>query len=146
MVIGEWKRALQVIPFIVVSVLSLWAAGRAPHGRKPFEFDLSISPDAVVRSMTKTPHFKSIAIIFVLAVVGVGAHRIALAFGLTMLVGFGWELAETTVVGHHARVADLAPDLVAGLACTIVAVGLRWVVVRVQARRSMGLAQPGSSA
>jgi uncharacterized membrane protein YedE/YeeE len=43
-----------------------------------------------------------------------------------MLVGFGWELAESTAIGHTARAADLAPDLVAALACLLVLLVVRW--------------------
>lgn len=50
-----------------------------------------------------------------------------LAFTLTMLVGVGWELAESAVVRHYARLADLAPNLVFGLACLAVIAGIRWI-------------------
>ena len=53
-----------------------------------------------------------------------------------MLVGVGWELAETTVVGHHARLADLAPDLVAALSALVMTLGLRWMVTSLAKRRS----------
>gem|GEM_PF-4577379 len=29
--------------------------------------------------------------------------------------GWGWELAQSTVIGHQARLADLAPDTVGAL-------------------------------
>lgn len=52
-------------------------------------------------------------------------RRLVLALAMTMLVGLGWELAQTTVVGHNARLADLVPDLVAAGACLAIATGLR---------------------
>ena len=123
------KRALRVAPFLAVSALSLWVAGRAPEGRKPFQFDVSLSGEDLARSMTKVPHLRSIAILFVLATLAVGSDRLLLALGLTMLVGFGWEIAETTVVGHNARLADLAPNLVAGIGSFAIVAAIRWLTL-----------------
>lgn len=120
-------RILRSAPFVIVAALSIFVAAQAPYGRKPFKIDLSISPDDLAWSMTKVAHLRSIAIIFLLAVVAVGTQRLVLAFALTMLVGVGWELAETTVVRHHARLADLAPNLVSGLVSLAVIAGIRWI-------------------
>jgi hypothetical protein len=71
--------------------------------------------------MTKTPHLKSIAVLVVLALVAVGVRRWKTAWAMAVLVGFGWELAETTVVGHSARLADLAPDVVSASGTALLA-------------------------
>ena len=110
-------RVLRWVPFMAGTATSPWVAAGLPHGRKPFEVDLTLSRESLTVSMGKVPHYQSIALLFGLACVAVGVRRPALAFGLTMLVGLGWELAESTAIGHTARAADLAPDLVAALAC-----------------------------
>jgi VanZ family protein len=81
------------------------------------------------------PHFKYISILFLLAVVATGTKRLSLALALTMLVGVAWELAQTTVIGHNARVADLAPNVVAGVGCFIVVWFLRFVMLSPKRRR-----------
>lgn len=129
------SRVMRSIPFVVASALSLWVAGRAPLGRKPFQIDMSLSAEDLALSMTKVPHFRTIAILFLLAAVAVGSRRLLLAFGLTMLIGAGWEIAEATVIGHHGRLADLAPDLIAALAAFVLTMGLRRLVGFVAARR-----------
>lgn len=96
-------RMLRIVPFACLAVLSLWVAGRSPLGRRPFQFDWTISGSEVARVVTKVPHLRATAVLFLLATLAVGSNRLLLAFGLTMIVGVGWELAETTVVGHHAQ-------------------------------------------
>jgi hypothetical protein len=120
-------RVLGGAPFVIVAALSIFVAAQAPHGRKPFAIDFSISPPDLARSMTKVAHLRSIAVIFLLAVLAVGTQRLMLAFALTMMVGVGWELAESTVVHHYARLADLAPNLVSGLVSLAVIAGIRWI-------------------
>jgi len=122
--------------FMFVSVLSIYVASRAPHGRKPFAIGFSVAPDDLAWSMTKVAHLRSIAVIFLLAVLALGTERLLAAFGLTMLVGIGWELAETTVVGHYARVADLAPNIVSGTVSLAVIAGIRWILKRRQVRQA----------
>jgi hypothetical protein len=119
-------QSLRWVPFVAGTGTSLWVAAGLPHGRKPFEVDLTLSRESLAMSMGKVPHYLSIALLFGLACVAMGLRRPALAFGLTMLVGLGWELAESTAIGHTARVADLAPDLVAALACLFVLLVVRW--------------------
>jgi len=121
-------RILRGAPFVIVAALSIYVAAQAPHGRKPFAIDLSISRADLAWSMTKVAHLRSIAVIFLLAVLAVGTQRLMLAFALTMLVGVGWELAEATAIRHYARLADLAPNLVSGLAMLAVLAGIRWIV------------------
>ena len=126
-------RILRIVPFACLAVLSLWVAGRSPLGRKPFHIDWSISVSELAQVVTKTPHLISTAVLFLLATLAVG-NRLLLAFGLTMLVGVGWELAETTVVGHHARLIDLVPDLIGTLSALVFVVLARWVVQRIRSR------------
>jgi VanZ family protein len=52
------------------------------------------------------------AMLFVLAALATGGARLWLAAVLTFLVGVGWEIAQTTVIGHNPRVVDLFPNLV----------------------------------
>jgi hypothetical protein len=118
-------QSLRWVPFVAGAGTSLWVAAGLPHGRKPFEVDLMLSRESLALSMGKVPHYLSIALLFGLACVATGLRRPALAFGLTMLVGLGWELAESTAIGHTARAADLAPDLVAALACLLVLLVVR---------------------
>jgi len=89
------------VPFTVIAIISIVAAGRAPKGHHPASFDFS------------------------LAVVAVTVRRLAAAFLLTMAVGVGWELAECTSVGHYARLADLTPN-----ACSAATVLLLLYVMR----------------
>src|SRR5438067_2405794 len=108
-------RIIRATPFAIVAALSIFVAAQAPYGRKPFHIDFSIAREDLAWSMTKVAHIRCIAVIFLLAVIAFGTRRLLLAFAATMLVGVGWELAESTVIRHHAAVADLAPDLVAGV-------------------------------
>lgn len=127
---AAWLRLTRAAPFVIVSALSIFVASQAPHGRKPFQVDFGLSRDDLALSMTKVAHLRSIAVILLLAVVAFGTQRLVVAFGATMLVGIGWELAETTVVRHHARLADLAPNIASGAFCVFALAGIRWVVQR----------------
>ena len=127
-------RILRILPFVCLAVLSLWVAGRSPLGRKPFEFDWSTSGTELAQVVTKANHLISTAVFFLLATLAVGTNRLLLAFGLTMLVGLGWELAETTVVGHHARLIDLVPDLIGTLTGLVFVVFARLMVRRIRNR------------
>ena len=127
-------RILRVLPFACLAVLSLWVAGRSPLGRKPFHIDWSISVSELAQVVTKANHLISTAVFFLLATLAVGTNRLLLAFGLTMLVGVGWELAETTVVGHHARLIDLVPDLIGTLTGLVLVVLARWVIRSIRNR------------
>ena len=129
-------RILRIVPFACLAALSLWVAGRSPLGRKPFQFDWTISGSELAQVVTKAPHLISTAAFFLLATLAVGTNRLLLAFGLTMLVGVGWELAETTVVGHHARLIDLAPDLIGTLIGLLFVIVARWVVQRIRNRQA----------
>jgi hypothetical protein len=112
-------RILRLIPFVAGTALSLYVAARSAQGRKPFFLDLDVSAASLHASLGKTPHYASVAGIFVLAIVATGMERPGLAFCLTMLVGTAWELAEASAVGHTGRLADLVPDLISAVACLV---------------------------
>lgn len=121
-------------PFAVFAALTLWVAAGLPHGRKPFAVDLSLSASTLAESLSKVPHYRTTAVLFLCAAIAVGWRRPLAALLLTMLVGAGWELAESTAIGHTARLADLAPDLLAALGCLAVLLLARWGSVRVPRR------------
>lgn len=75
-------------------------------------------------------------VVFSVAVLAVGSARLRMAFVLTMVVGLAWELAQTTVAGHSARVADLAPNVVAGAASLLAAVADRRIASHVVTRNA----------
>jgi VanZ family protein len=114
---------LRLLPFVALSLASIWAAGRAPYGRRPPQMDFTITPEAIANALTKTPHISSMAVLFVFALVGTGYSRSWLAALLTFLVGVGWELMQTTVIGHNPRVVDIFPNLVG--------IGLAWIIASV---------------
>src|SRR5678815_5077867 len=84
-----------------------------------------MSSYALRSSLHKVEHFKATALVFLLAWLAFGNRRLILAFVLTILVGIGWEIAESTAIGHTARLSDLAPDLVAAVSCLLVAMFVR---------------------
>lgn len=123
-------RVWRAIPFTVIAIISIVAAARAPKGRHAPSFDWSLAPADIQRSLTKTAHWRSIAVLFLLAVVAVTVWRLAAAFFLTMAVGIGWELAECTAVGHYARLADLTPNAASAGVCLAIIYVVRQLVVR----------------
>ena len=135
---GPWP-AIRWLPFVAAALLSLMLAAAAPDGRKPFYIDWSLSRDALAFSIFKLPHIGASALLAVLAVFATGRSRWPLSLGLTVLVGWGWELSQTTVAGHHARLSDLAPDtLGALLGCMLGCYALRRfesTPIRVKRRR-----------
>lgn len=114
---------LRVLPFTALALASVWAANRAPDGRRPPQMDFTVTLEAIANALTKVPHIASMAMLFVLAILATGHSRVWLAAVLTFLVGVSWELVQTTVVGHNPRVVDLFPNLVG------IAVG--WIIVSV---------------
>jgi VanZ family protein len=114
---------LRVLPFTALALASIWAANRAPDGRRPPQMDFTMTPEAIANALTKMPHIASMAMLFVLAVLATGYSRIWLAAVLTFLVGVTWELVQTTVIGHNARIADIFPNLVG--------IALGWIIVSV---------------
>ncbi len=117
----------RALPFVFFAGLSLFAAVRAPLGRHPFQVDLSLSWDDLARSITKVPHLRGFAVLVLLAVLAFGTQRLRVAFVTTMALAISCELAQATVVGHHARLADLAPNLLGGAISLVVVAGLRRV-------------------
>ncbi|HEX6703983.1 MAG TPA: VanZ family protein [Albitalea sp.] len=106
---------LRWLPFTAAALFSLVMSARAPLGRHAYFFDWTLSWDALEYSIFKLPHIGSCALLAVLGVFAAGAARWSLSLRLTVLVGFGWELCQTTVIGHYARLTDLAPDTVGAL-------------------------------
>jgi VanZ family protein len=119
------------VPFAAAALFSLALAAVAPDGRKPFYIDWSLSREALEFSIVKLPHIGAAAFLAVLGVFGAGRPRWLLALALTILVGWGWELSQTTVAGHHARLSDLLPDtLGALLGCMVGSRVLRLIELR----------------
>jgi VanZ family protein len=116
------------MPFILASAFSLFAAAMAPEGRKPFTLDWSLSRAALEFSIVKAPHIGATAVLAFLGVLAAGRERWLTALTLTVLVGWGWELCQTTVIGHHARLSDLAPDSVGALIGCMLGVAALWTV------------------
>ncbi|GAA5665689.1 hypothetical protein Brsp07_04195 [Brucella sp. NBRC 14130] len=83
---------LRVLPFTALALASIWAANRAPDGRRPPQMDFTVTPEAIANALTKVPHIASMALLFVLAVLATGYSRVWLAAVLTFLVGVSWEL------------------------------------------------------
>jgi len=121
-----WVRRVRAAPFVICATLSLWIAQRAPKGRKPFTVDLSLDRQDLLQSMTKVPHLVGAAVFFLLAVVAFGTRRLVRAFLATMLLGIGWEIGQTTVIGHYARLTDLAPDLTGAVLALALVAAIRW--------------------
>lgn len=112
------------VPFIIISVASLWASARTTEGYRDPVFDWDISWPAIANALTKMPHISSMVLIFLLAALAVGLGRLWLAALLTFAVAIGWELVQMPTIGNNPRLADLAPDLVGiGIAWVIVALG-----------------------
>jgi VanZ family protein len=116
------------LPFLVAALFSLAMASRAPNGRRPFQFDWEISAAALSFSLAKADHIAACAALAFLALLAAGRARWGVAMTLTLIVGFGWELAQASIVGRGPRLADLAPDAVgAALGCVLAAVSL-WTI------------------
>ena len=123
MAAATWLRRL---PFVILAGASVWAALRAPAGRKPFSFDCDLSLGAINDGLANPRHMWASGVLLVAAVIATGLRRIPLAIGMTVLVGSAWEAAQTTVVGHYARLRDLLPDLVGALAAAVIVRLLGW--------------------
>ena len=87
--------------------------------------------------MTKVPHLVGIAVLYLLAVLAFGTRRLSWAFLATMLLGVAWEICEATVVGHYARLSDLAPDVTGALVALALVAGIRRFV-DARTRRASG--------
>jgi len=125
-----WKQALDLdvmrrLPFWLLAVLTLMIAYRAPYGRRPVEFDWDISWESIEWSLYKPLHIITCALLMVLGVVAYKWKYWWLAALLTMLIGLGWEIAQTTVAGHNPRLADLVPDFLGVVLGWLIVEGLR---------------------
>lgn len=110
--------AARWVPFVVVSIASLWASARTTEGYRDPIFDWDISWPAIANALTKMPHIGSMFMIFVLAALAAGSGRVWLAALLSFVVGVGWEVVQMPTIGNNPRLADLAPDLVGiGIGC-----------------------------
>ena len=89
-----------------------------------------------MQSMTKVPHLIGSAVFFLLAVIAFGTRRLDRALLATMLLGVGWELGETTVRNHYARLTDLAPDLTGAVVALALVAAIRWSIDGRAARSS----------
>lgn len=109
------RELLRWLPFVAAAMFSLVMAAQAPDGRHTFHFDWNLSRDALAFSIAKPPHIVAAAVLALLAVLATAGRQWRLAFLLTVLVGAGWELCQSTIVGRTARIADLAPDAIGAL-------------------------------
>lgn len=109
------------VPFVVISIASLWASARTTEGYRDPIFDWDFSWPAIANALTKMPHISSMILIFLLGALAVGAGRLWLAALLAFAVAIGWEVVQMPTIGNHPRLADLAPDLVG--------IGIGWVLV-----------------
>jgi len=92
----------------------------APDGRRPFAIDWQLTEPELAFSLVKAPHIAASGFLALLALLGADRDRWIRPVLWCVLVGAGWELCQTTVIGHTARLADLAPDaLGACLGCLL---------------------------
>jgi len=124
---AQW-RTLRWLPFVATALFSLVMSALAPDGRRPFHIDWSLSIDALEFSIVKAPHICACAVLAFLAVLGAGRQRWTRALLLTVAVGAGWELCQTTVIGHYARLSDLAPDTLGALIGCMLASASLWTI------------------
>ena len=106
---------LRWLPFALGASISIGLSFEAPLGRKPFLIDWDVSVASLEFSLVKEPHIGASALIGTLAVMAVRRSRWWLAVLLSVAVGAGWEIGQTTVIGHSARLADLLPDAIGGV-------------------------------
>ncbi len=116
---------MRKLPFWMLAFASILIAYRAPYGRKPFEFNLDMSWDSILFSAFKPLHILGCAALMVAGVLAYKWKRWWLAALLTMIVGLSWEIAQTTVSGHHARIADLVPDFLGVVLGWLIVEGVR---------------------
>jgi hypothetical protein len=131
-----------MLPFAIFASLCIWDAARAPEGRRPFQFEVNLSPGAMGLALTKTKHMTVVAVLFLLATLATGTGRLRVAFLITNLVGLTWELAQTTVVGHSARVADLGPNVVVAGACSLIVLSIRTRAERLARGGNAAMTEP----
>ncbi len=118
-------EVMRRLPFWLLAALTMMIAYRAPYGRRAAEFDFDMSWDAILWAAQKPLHIAACALLMVLGVLAYKWKRWWLAALLTMLIGLGWEIAQTTVVGHNPRLADLVPDFIGVVLGWLIVEGLR---------------------
>jgi VanZ family protein len=118
-------EAMRKLPFWMLAFLTILVAYRAPYGRRPAEFDWDMSWEAIEWSLYKPLHIVVCALLMVLGVLAYKWKRWWLAALLTMIVGFCWEVAQTTVAGHNPRLADLVPDFLGVVLGWLIVEGIR---------------------
>lgn len=116
---------MRKLPFWMLAFASVLIAYHAPYGRKPYEFNTDLSFEMIEFSIYKPLHIVGCALLMVLGVLAYKWKRWWLAALLTMLVGLSWELAQTTVAGHNARLADLIPDFLGVVLGWLIVEGIR---------------------
>ena len=121
-----WKQALDLdvmrkLPFWMLAFATILIANHAPYGRKPYDFNFSLSWETLEFSIYKPLHVVACALLMVLGVIAYKWERWWVAAILTMTVGLSWEIAQMNVAGHSARLADLIPDFFG--------VALGWLIV-----------------
>lgn len=114
------------VPFVVISIASVWASAQTTEGYRDPIFDWDLSWPAIANALTKMPHIGSMFLIFLCAALAVGVGRLWLAALLTFVVGIAWEVVQMPTIGNNPRLADLGPDLVG--------IGIGWVVVALGAK------------
>ncbi len=139
------RLPLRAWPFVAASIFTIGVSALAPNGRKPFFLDTDLGWNALAFSLAKDPHIGAAALLALLAVIATGRHRLLRAFVLTLVVGACWELGQTTVIGHTARLADLAPDAVGALLGCAWGVLVTWLVDAGRADLALGGPQPTSN-
>lgn len=121
-------HTLRWLPFVATALFSLALSAAAPDGRKPFHVDWALNMHVIQFSIVKAPHIAATALLAVLGMLASGRQRWPLALVLTVAVGAGWELCQTTVVGHTARLSDLAPDTLGALIGCMVGGAALWTI------------------
>jgi VanZ family protein len=124
---AQWRK-LRWLPFVATALFSIVMSALAPDGRRPFYIDWSLSLDALEFSIVKPQHIGATAVLAFLAALAAGRQRWPLALFLTVAVGAGWELCQTTVIGHYARLSDLAPDTLGALIGCMLATASLWTI------------------
>lgn len=114
------------------ALISVGLSFDAPLGRKPFQFSWDVSWASLEFSLFKEPHIGASALIGMLAVVAVRRSRWWLALLLSVAVGLGWEIGQTTVIGHTARIADLLPDAIGGALGVVWGTAMLWLAERIR--------------
>ncbi|RQP24286.1 VanZ family protein [Piscinibacter terrae] len=124
---AQWQ-VLRWLPFAFASLFSIVMSAMAPDGRRAFQIDWSLTMDALEFSIGKAPHISACAVLGLLGMMAAGMRRWHVALALTVATGAAWELCQTTVIGHYARLSDLAPDTLGGLLGCMLGAAVLWTI------------------